>query len=1542
MKRRKQKHKRFMSWLLAMLLVLNVLLPATTVRANEPETSQEVTSIINDESDTTHTDETNQETASESENTGDQQESLNEETQTPSEDENEQGSEESEAANENGEQGSEESEASNEGSEQGSEESESSNEGSEQGSEESGTTDEDNEQSSEESEAENENNENTTGETDGQQAVDPVSPAPQISQLQFELLADENVEEKLDYEASVTVDGTVFEPDTTLEINDGEIIDIEFHFTKIPVSFDGIGDIVKPGDKAEILIGTGLKAVSGKIPLIVEGTSIKIGDAELKEENGQVIAYIEFDWDWDEINKNAYNLEAGFKVGLKYDKDNAGSGNNDEKIITILDRDYFVKEPIEFKLTKKGTPSIAEKAVIWEVTIESTPDGSDLGGFKFSDDLSTVGKYLADSFKVGGQDMTPDGESTEYSLVYTFPEGQTAPQTIQFSTEIPEHQFNSNAEETIANQAGLRATASEATKSNKAEVKLPGKRWITKNGVPNKDFGSYDPDDRVGREITWTIVANEEGFPLENVTIKDVLGPSSGSKVQTVKSVIYTIGNTTVELDAAQLAKFNSAGGSLSYKENDPNSVYVEEFKNLNDKVTVTIVTSIPDDPDGVFEVTNYTNKATITWKGNGTGAGTGNVTVGIGYPSLQKSGTQKSDRKIEWTVNFNPRNQGSGFTGDLKIYDLLVHGNTEIDDLTQLDGWPSGSPATIPQRMNQKFAGWITPAPISSYNHIELKNSNGETLADLLIVSVKHDENTTFKFQSQVTNHEIYAGNGTEDVLNTAALYNGTTRLAAATGTVKYNSNILRKGILSFDSNEDPSKAGNSSNGFNHETRTAIFRLDINNDVLDFAQLSGGNITVTDTLPAGWVFDRTFNNNKGYKIFEGIDLNTEAAPDMTAAFDPDSDSASKALFTFANLNKHYVILVQAKLTEEAYENLLKSNAGTVTVDNQVKLFIENWNLTTSTVKQSVTVKTRLLDKNIITYPSDSSRSLTWQVKYQPFDIKLKELEDYKDVEIIDTFQEGLELPISNTGQPIWENITITKMEMGANGVYQDQTGENATLNPQDHITYDAATRTLTFKVPDSNQAYRFTYVTYITIDKGKVKNSVTLKGSKENLTDTEVEYGVEYKHGWANIHLGGHIKITKIDGFSQETLKGAEFSLISEENGNVIRLGETDESGIYTISAIPPGTYTLTETNPPAGGYAPALKTYRVVVTKNGNSVTTVIDGSETNEITVENFKSDDFGKLTFKKTVAGKDGETDRAFNFKVTLSAEGTYNYIGTGIPNGTIANGDIISLKHGQGITIYGLPKDTEYSITEEDYSSFGYTKTVTGNPNGKIIADSSTEGETYEVVFTNTRTLPGSLVISKTVLGTGADRTKKFEFTVTFNADGRYPYSGPGVPEGATIASGEKITLADGESATITGLPDGTAYKVTEADYSSQRYTTVSTNAEGTIETKSSVTAAFTNTYRRRSSGGGGGGNPSGPRPGNPLVTIEGNVPTGNIGGTQEEPEELVNIEGDIPLAGLPKTGDSMFGVHAALILFIFSAGMGIFAFSILLRKQEEE
>ncbi len=1503
MKGKKQKQKRFMSWFLVMLLTLNVLFPATAL-AEVPETSHEVTAAINDETD--------QSTATKTEDTGDKKESLNEETQTPSENEND--PKESEPANDDSEQIPEIPE----------------------------TTNDNSEQISEESETVNNDNEKNTEQTDNQQGAAPTDPALPIPLLQFELQTDENVADKLEYTASVKVDGIIFQPDATMEIKDGEVIDIEFNFTSIPVSYKQIGDFVNPGDKAKIILGTGLKAVTGKIPLIVEDTSIKIGDAELKEENGQVVAYIDFNWNWEEVNKNAYFLTAGFKVGLKFDKDSAGSGENEEKIITILDNEYFVKEPIEFRLTKTGTPSIAEKAVIWEVTIESTPEGADLGGFKFSDDLSSTGKYILDSLNVGGQSLPPDEESTNDSLIYTFPEGKTAPQTIHFSTEIPDDKFNSNTEESISNQAKLKATASDATRSNKAEVKLPGKRWITKNGVPSKDFGSYNPDNRKDRKITWTIVANENGYLLENVTIKDIMGPNSGNKKQTVISVSYTIGNTTVALNDDELKNFNSTGGSLSYKKDDPNSVYIEDFESLDKKVTITIVTSIPDDPDGVFEETTYTNRATITWDGNTKETGTGNIPIVIGYPSLNKSGVQKEDRKIEWTVNFSPEDQGDEFSDELKIYDLLVHGGSEISDLTQLDGWPAGiEPDQITQQFNQKFVDWIPSTP-SNAQRIELKNSDQETVADLLIVPVSHTKKTTFKFLSQIVDYKIYASNGTIAVHNTATLFNQNKKLADTKGTVNYNSNILRKGILPFDSNENPTKIGNSSNGFNHETRTAIFRLDINEDILDFSQLSGGNITVTDTLPNGWVFNRTFNNNKGYKIFEGSDFNTEAEADMAALFDPDSNSASKASFTFKDLNKHYVILVQAKLTEEAYEKLLKSNSDTVTVNNEATLFIENWDLTTPPVRQSVTVKTKLLDKKIVTQPSDSSRSLTWQVKYQPFDIRLKDLEDYKNVEIIDKLQEGLELPISNTGQPIWENITITKMDMAGSGAYQDQTGEHATLNPKDHITYDAAERTLTFKVPDSDQAYRLTYVTYITVDSGKVKNSVTLKGTNKNVTNTEAEYGVEYKKGWANIHLGGYIIITKIDGFSQETLEGAEFSLISEENGKVIRLGETDINGIYTISAIPPGVYTLVETNPPAGGYTPALKTYHVTVTKgNGGSVTTVIDEKESNEITVENFKSDNFGKLTFKKTVAGKDGETERAFSFKVTLSAEGTYNYIGTGIPNGTIKAGDSISLKHGQGITIYGLPKNTEYSITEEDYSGFGYTKTVTGNPNGKIIADSSAEGQTYEVVFTNTRTLPGSLVISKTVLGTGADKTKKFEFTVTFNAEGRYPYSAPGVLEGATIASGDKITLADGESATITGLPDGTAYKIAETDYTSQRYTTVSTNTEGNIETKSSITAAFTNTYKRPSSGGGGGGGntPSGPRPGTPLVTIEGNVPTGNIG---EPQKELVDIEGDIPLTGLPKTGDSMSGIYAALILLIFSAGMGIFTFSILFGKQETE
>lgn len=106
---------------------------------------------------------------------------------------------------------------------------------------------------------------------------------------------------------------------------------------------------------------------------------------------------------------------------------------------------------------------------------------------------------------------------------------------------------------------------------------------------------------------------------------------------------------------------------------------------------------------------------------------------------------------------------------------------------------------------------------------------------------------------------------------------------------------------------------------------------------------------------------------------------------------------------------------------------------------------------------------------------------------------------------------------------------------------------------------------------------------------------------------------------------------------------------------------------------------------------------------------------------------------------------------------------------------------------------------------------------------------------------------GSLTVSKTVEGHAAD--KSFDFTVALTgADGK-PVSGTFGQGDAAVTFGEdgKATfkLKGGEAKTISGLPEGTTYEVSEAAASG--YATTSKGEKGTV-TKEGATAAFTNTY----------------------------------------------------------------------------------------------
>jgi len=103
---------------------------------------------------------------------------------------------------------------------------------------------------------------------------------------------------------------------------------------------------------------------------------------------------------------------------------------------------------------------------------------------------------------------------------------------------------------------------------------------------------------------------------------------------------------------------------------------------------------------------------------------------------------------------------------------------------------------------------------------------------------------------------------------------------------------------------------------------------------------------------------------------------------------------------------------------------------------------------------------------------------------------------------------------------------------------------------------------------------------------------------------------------------------------------------------------------------------------------------------------------------------------------------------------------------------------------------------------------------------------------------------GTLTVSNTVIGEGAPVDAEFVYTVIFDNAEQYAYTGSA---SGTIKSGDKITLKGGEEITISDIPVGTAFTVTQNEVENFVTSPASRKIEGVIASTPSV-AAFSNTY----------------------------------------------------------------------------------------------
>ena len=203
--------------------------------------------------------------------------------------------------------------------------------------------------------------------------------------------------------------------------------------------------------------------------------------------------------------------------------------------------------------------------------------------------------------------------------------------------------------------------------------------------------------------------------------------------------------------------------------------------------------------------------------------------------------------------------------------------------------------------------------------------------------------------------------------------------------------------------------------------------------------------------------------------------------------------------------------------------------------------------------------------------------------------------------------------------------------------------------------------------------------------------------------------------------------------------------------------------------------------------------KTIKDGATVKGSTVTLNGDANFTNKM--------EYGNLKVTKKVAGP-GSTTQEFSFTAKIGSKT-----------------ETFKLRAGESKTFENIPVGTKYTVTEAAVT--GYTKSgeVKSVDNKTIV-----EGNN-DVTITNTRDTK-SLTVKKTVtVGANSNPATKPADDATYTIKVQLSGSGSSLTNGG----GENVTtfngdgaytfnLANGKDATITGIPTGTKYTVTEPGY----------------------------------------------------------------------------------------------------------------------------
>lgn len=594
-------------------------------------------------------------------------------------------------------------------------------------------------------------------------------------------------------------------------------------------------------------------------------------------------------------------------------------------------------------------------------------------------------------------------------------------------------------------------------------------------------------------------------------------------------------------------------------------------------------------------------------------------------------------------------------------------------------------------------------------------------------------------------------------------------------------------------------------------------------------------NVTVTDKLPAGVVFE----------AFEGECADKGAASGQSLTWDLGKQPAGS----------HGSVRVRVKITEDAVEDAQGAvgtvkNAATITVGNKsytgtttnyvpkksesdaqdssglgIKLGDEltytigykNTEGASATVKitDAVPAGTEFVEfagDHKDAGSKDNDGSLTWTLKDVPagkegtvqFKVRVTE----------NAFKSGgASGDISNQASVAVGNNPAVKTNTTADEVSDGRLTLSKTVTAAEGIT--APNKAFTFKV----LLYQADGTTPLA---GTFAFAGRLSGTNGTYVSGQIKSGdtIELKAGGSvtvTLPIGAHYEVQELDSKGELMTSEDGFAVVDKANSQKGTVGQATQVGF-------------------------------------------------TNVYSVESTKVENAFKV--QKKISGRNWTTSDVFTMTLTAQGEAP-------MPKGAKDGVSTIKLHEDAQVGNFGTIEYTKpgtytYVVAEQpgDETSLIFSKatyratvTVTDDGAGKLSAKTkiaqltddagdAVERTVEAAVFTNTAKT-GSLTVKKTVVG--GDSQREFGFTVAL-ADG------DGEPVSGTFGKGEHavtftdgkatFTLKDGGEKTIAGLPVGARYTVTED--AAEGYTTAANGADGSkaegAVTEDGATAAFTNTY----------------------------------------------------------------------------------------------